>query len=64
MDEVKRCGNCRKHVSPTADDRMCDKGFVLCPDQPKWRYLSPHRFVCEQHVPMFQGEVLDIADLF
>ena len=64
MDEVKRCGNCRKHVSPAADDRMCGTGFVLCPDQPKWRYLSPHRFSCDQHAPMFQGEVLDLADLF
>lgn len=43
---------------------MCSSGFVLCSDQPKWRYLSPHRFVCEQHTPMFKGEVLDLADLF
>jgi hypothetical protein len=63
MDE-KRCGNCRKHVAPPQDDRMCSSGFVLCSDQPKWRYLSPHRFVCEQHTPMFKGEVLDLADLF
>ena len=43
---------------------QCSSGFVLCSDQPKWRYLSPHRFVCEQHTPMFKGEVLDLADLF
>lgn len=43
---------------------MYNAGFVLCSDLPKWRYLSPHRFVCERHVPMFKGEVLDLADLF
>lgn len=64
MDEDSRCGNCRKHAPPQTDDCMYNAGFVLCSDLPKWRYLSPHRFVCERHVPMFKGEVLDLADLF
>lgn len=64
MKDDQRCGNCRKHLAPSQEDRMNSMGFVLCPEQPKWRYLSPHRFVCDLHIPMFNGEVLDLADLF